>query len=182
VNDVSFRIMLIAKLIWDLQASIADVETAFLHGDLQEEIYMSISEGMNQDSNTFLLLRKTIYGLVQSAREFYNKLLSTLKSMGFLKNKSDPCLLSKCVDDSVVMIGIYVNYCLILGKEELTQEVIEGLKVSGFTLKIESSLKDYLSCCVIEDSDSKSILILQPHLINNLEAKFGHEVCNKRVY
>jgi hypothetical protein len=49
-------------------------------------------------------------------------------------------------------------------------------------LKVESSLKDYLSCQVIEDLESKSILILQPHLINNLEAKFGQEVCNKRVY
>jgi hypothetical protein len=36
VNAVSFRIMIIAKLIWDLQASIVDVETAFLHGDLQD--------------------------------------------------------------------------------------------------------------------------------------------------
>jgi hypothetical protein len=34
VNDVSFRIILSAKLLWDLQASIVDVETAFLHGDL----------------------------------------------------------------------------------------------------------------------------------------------------
>jgi hypothetical protein len=37
INDVSFRIMLIAKLIWNLEASIVDVETAFLHGELQEE-------------------------------------------------------------------------------------------------------------------------------------------------
>jgi hypothetical protein len=49
-------------------------------------------------------------------------------------------------------------------------------------LKVESSLKDYLSCLVMEDLESKSILSLQPHLINNLEAKFGQEVCNKRVY
>jgi hypothetical protein len=49
-------------------------------------------------------------------------------------------------------------------------------------LKVESSLKDYLSCYVIEDLESKSILILQPHLINNLKAKFGRQVCNKRVY
>jgi hypothetical protein len=49
-------------------------------------------------------------------------------------------------------------------------------------LKIERSLKDYLTCHVIEDPNLKSILILQPHLINNLEAKFGNEVCNKRVY
>jgi hypothetical protein len=95
VNYVSFIIILSAKLLWDLQVSIVDVETAFLHGDLQEEIYMNVPKGMNQDDNTCLLLKKTIYGLVQSAREFYNKLLSTLKSMGFTENKSDPCLLSR---------------------------------------------------------------------------------------
>jgi hypothetical protein len=68
-----------------------DVETAFLHGDLQEEI----PKGMSQDDNTCLLLKKTIYSLVQSAREFYNNLLSTLMSMGFTENKSDPCLLTR---------------------------------------------------------------------------------------
>jgi hypothetical protein len=78
VNDVSFRIILSDKLLWDLQAIIVDVGKAFLHGDLQEEIYMNVPKGMNQDDNTCLLLKKTIYGLVQSAREFYNKLLSTL--------------------------------------------------------------------------------------------------------
>jgi hypothetical protein len=182
VNDVSFRIILSAKLLWDLQASIVDVETAFLHGDLQEEIYMNVSKGMSQDDNTCLLLKKTIYGLVQSAREFYNKLLSTLKSMGFTENKSDPCLLSRWINRKVIMIGIYVDNCLVVGKEDQIQEVIQGLKASGFNLKVESSLKDYLSCRVIEDLESKSILILQSHLINNLEAKFGQEVCNKRVY
>jgi Reverse transcriptase (RNA-dependent DNA polymerase) len=60
VNDVSFRIMLIAKLIWNLQAIIVDVETAFLHGDLKEEIYMNVPEGLQHDSNSCLLLKKTI--------------------------------------------------------------------------------------------------------------------------
>jgi hypothetical protein len=68
VNDVSFRIILSAKLLWDLQASILDVETAFQHGDLQEEIYMNVPKGTNQDDITCLLLKKTIYGLLQSAR------------------------------------------------------------------------------------------------------------------
>jgi hypothetical protein len=179
---VSFRIILTAKLLWDLQARIVDVETAFLHGNLQEEIYMNVPKGLSQDDNTCLLSKKTIYGLVQSAREFYNKLLSTLKSMGFTENKSDPCLLSRWINGKVIMIGIYVDECLVVGKEEKIQEVIQGLKASGFNLKVESSLKDYLSCQVIEDLESKSILILQPHLINNLESKFGQEVCNKRVY
>jgi hypothetical protein len=143
---------------------------------------MNVPKGMSQDDNTCLLLNKTIYGLVQSAREFYNKLLSTLKSMGFTENKPDPCLLSRWINVKVIMIGIYIDECLVVGKDNQIQEVIQGLKASGFILKVESSLKDYLSCRVIEDLESKSILILQPHLINNLEAKFGKEVCNKRVY
>jgi hypothetical protein len=106
VNDVSFRIILSAKLLWDLQASIVDVEIAFLHGDLQEEIYMNAPKGMSQDDNTCLLLKKTIYGLVQSAREFYNKLLSILKSIGFTENKSDPCLLSRWINGKVIIIGM----------------------------------------------------------------------------
>jgi hypothetical protein len=94
-----------------------DVETAFLHGNLQEEIYMNVPKGMSQDDNTCLLLNKTIYGLVQSAREFNNKLLSTLKSMGFTVNKSDPCLLTRWINGKVIKIGIYVDDFLFVGKE-----------------------------------------------------------------
>jgi Reverse transcriptase (RNA-dependent DNA polymerase) len=95
INNVSFRIILVSKLIWDLQASIIDVETAFLHGELQEEIYMNVPEGLGTDPNYCLKLKKTIYSLVQSAREFYKKLILVLKSIGFKGKKSDPCLLSK---------------------------------------------------------------------------------------
>jgi hypothetical protein len=79
---------------------------------------MNVPKGMSQDDNTCLLLKKTIYGLLQSARDFYNKLLSTLKSMGFTENKSDPCLLSRWINGKVIMIGIYVNDCLVVGKED----------------------------------------------------------------
>jgi hypothetical protein len=50
INNPSFRSMLIAKIIWNLEASTVDVETAFLHGDLKGEIYMNIPEGMSYDS------------------------------------------------------------------------------------------------------------------------------------
>jgi hypothetical protein len=116
VNDVNFRIILTAKLLWDLQASIVDVETAFLHGNLQEEIYMNVPKSISQDDNNCLLLKKTIYGVVQSEREFYNKLLSTLKSMGFTENKSEPCSLTRRINGKVIIIGIYVDDCLVVGK------------------------------------------------------------------
>jgi hypothetical protein len=40
INDVCFRIMIIFQMVWNLKAKIIDVETAFLHGDFEEEIFM----------------------------------------------------------------------------------------------------------------------------------------------
>jgi Reverse transcriptase (RNA-dependent DNA polymerase) len=57
------------------------VETAFLHGDLSTEIYMSIPEGMNEDYDHCLQLEKTIYGLVQSARKNLLKVNSSAKGI-----------------------------------------------------------------------------------------------------
>jgi len=67
VNDVAWRILLIVKLVWKLSAIIIDVDTAFLYGDLDEEIYMQMPEGMMGFSDKVLLLLKSLYGLVQAA-------------------------------------------------------------------------------------------------------------------
>jgi hypothetical protein len=42
LKDVSFRIMLIAKLVWNLTSTVVDIETDFLHSNLDEEIYMEV--------------------------------------------------------------------------------------------------------------------------------------------
>jgi hypothetical protein len=74
LNDVSFRIILIAKIVWNMTCSVVDLETAFLHGDLDEEIYMEVPKGLEIEHNKKLMLIKTIYGLVQSARKFMRNL------------------------------------------------------------------------------------------------------------
>jgi hypothetical protein len=108
--------------------------------------------------------------------------MATLKSIGFKGNKSYPCLLLKWTQDGFIMIGIYVDDCLMIGKRDKIDELIVDLKTSGCNLKVENNLTDYLSCQLIENAELKEILILQPHLINNLEAKFGDEVKSRRVY
>jgi Reverse transcriptase (RNA-dependent DNA polymerase) len=90
INDVSFCVILIITLTRGLQATIIDVETSFLHGNLQEEIYMNNPDGLDSNSNECLKLEKTIYGHVQSAREFYKTLIEVLKRVGFVENKFDP--------------------------------------------------------------------------------------------
>ena len=63
INDVSWRILIISMLVWKLDAKIIDVLTAFLYGDLEEEIYMKCPEVHKEDEA--LLLIHLIYGLVQ---------------------------------------------------------------------------------------------------------------------
>jgi hypothetical protein len=63
LNDVSFRIMLIVKLVWEMTSTVVDIETAFLHGDLDEEVYMEVPKGLEIEHNKKLMLKKTIYGL-----------------------------------------------------------------------------------------------------------------------
>jgi hypothetical protein len=61
------------------------VETTFLHGELEkgQEIYMDCPEGIPHEEDECMLSQKTIYGLVQSTRQFFKKLVACMKTMGF---------------------------------------------------------------------------------------------------
>jgi hypothetical protein len=72
---------------------------------------MEVSKGLEIKDNKKLTLRKAIYGLVQSARKFYEKLINVLKVIVFYGSKSDPCLWAMCDEkvNNMIIIGIYVN-------------------------------------------------------------------------
>ena len=91
-------------------------------------------------------------------------------------------MFSKKNKNGIMMIGIYVNDCLVLGQEGEVNQLISDLNSKGFSLKVERDLKDYLSCRVIENVEKREILIVQPHLINKIIDKFSNAVSNKRVY
>jgi hypothetical protein len=60
--------------------------------------------------------------------------------------------------------------------EESIEEVIHELKGHNFGKKVEDNLSDYLSCKIVQERDTVKGWIMQPHLIDNLEKKFGEEV------
>jgi Reverse transcriptase (RNA-dependent DNA polymerase) len=62
INDVTFRILLVMMLTWNLKAKVVDIETVFLHRDLKETVYIEIPNGMNVNNDECLILNKTIYG------------------------------------------------------------------------------------------------------------------------
>jgi hypothetical protein len=54
---------------------------------------MECPDGLEQKAEECLLLLKAIYGLVQSARQFFKKFVSILKKIGFVPSDADPCLM-----------------------------------------------------------------------------------------
>ena len=67
---------------WD--ADIVDIKTAFLYGDLDDEIYTKVPKGLAEnletefDNDACLLLVQSMYGLVQAARQYYNKFIDVV--------------------------------------------------------------------------------------------------------
>src|SRR6056300_736434 len=183
VNDVTYRIMMVCMLIFHLKGVLVDVETAFLHGELEgNDIYMECPKGMVHMEDECLQLMKTIYGLVQSARQFYKKLKVKLLKLGFEEGIVDPCLMVRKNKLGIVMIAIYVDDCLMIGKQEAIDDAIAGLEKSRFKLKIENELTDYLSCNIIFNKSKTKAWVGQPHLLKNLREKFGERVKKLQMY
>ena len=75
---------MIAAIVWKLDIKVIDIETAFLHGDLDGmEVYMDCPQGLEgAQPDECLLLQKTIYGLVQSARQNWEEVHRSTKENG----------------------------------------------------------------------------------------------------
>ena len=69
-----------------------DVDTAFLNSVLHEEIYMAQPVGFEDGSTRVCRLLKSVYGLKQASREWYNTLTEFLLSFGLQRSRIDPCL------------------------------------------------------------------------------------------
>ena len=77
-------------LIWNLDFCLIDVVTAFLHGNLYEEIYMECPPGLVHQHDEVLLLLKALYGLVQAARQVFFKFKNVLNEIGFVQSNVNP--------------------------------------------------------------------------------------------
>ena len=97
-----------------------DVKTTFLNGMIEEEVYIERPQGFEvEDRWTHICkLKKALYGLKQALRAWYGRIDSFLTSMGFAKNKVDPNLYYKVVEDEPVILLLYVDDLFLLGNEK----------------------------------------------------------------
>ena len=97
-----------------------DIKTAFLYGDLQETIFMKQPQGFKRhgQENLVCCLKKSLYGLKQSARAWNQRLDGVLCKLGFKAAKSDPCLYTKTINNKLMYISIYVDDIIIAFDDE----------------------------------------------------------------
>ena len=85
----SFRIIIALVAHYDLELHHMDVKTAFLNGNLDENVYMAQPKGFVVEGKERMgcRLKKSIYGLKQASRQWYLKFNSTIGKFGFKKNR-----------------------------------------------------------------------------------------------
>jgi len=170
------------KLVWKLDAILIDIDTAFLYGNLKEEIYMDLLEGMTSFDDKCLLLLKALYGLIQAARQWYKKFTTILKKIGFEGRTADPCLFVKQTTKGIIMISVYVNDNFCMGHKAALEEFIADLKKNGLLVKVTLQMTNYLSFNLAFSEDGSTAWIRQPHLIQKLKEHFGDFVKNLQSY
>ena len=100
-----------------------DVKSAFLYGILKEEIYMELPEGYREPGKV-ARLKNCIYGLKQSAREWYECLTTSLQNKGFQPTNFDPCIFIHHTEQ--VFLSVYVDDIMIFGA---ATEFVKELKL-----------------------------------------------------
>lgn len=119
VKMSSIRTMLSLAATLNLEVEQMDVKTAFLHGDLEEEIYMKQPDGflVKGKEDYVCRLRKSLYGLKQAPHQWYKKFESVMCEQGYKKTTSDHYVFVKeFADDDFIILLLYVDDMLIVGK------------------------------------------------------------------
>jgi hypothetical protein len=121
VKHSSIHALLGIVVMHDLELEQLDVKTDLLHGDLEVENYVDQSEGfiVPGKENFVCKLKKSLYDLKQSPRQWYKKFDSFMVANGFKRSLYDSCVYIKFVDGSPIYLMLYVDDMLIAAKSKI---------------------------------------------------------------
>ena len=152
-----------------------DVSTAFLYGDLEEDIYMIQPEGCDDGSGRVCHLKRSLCGLKQAPRCWNKKFNDFLTKEGFKSSFADPCLYIRNRNGRKLILVLYVDDGLIASSnKEDVEQFITDLKKS-FQISC-SEAKFYLGLEIAQEKDG--IKITQKGYIEKILKKFNMENAN----
>ena len=131
---------------------------------------MQMPQGCSDLSGKIVLLNKSLYGLKQATRSWFDLLVSTLKSIGFEQCKSEPCVLRLFDSKSKkvrMILAVHVDDMVVAGNSKDCKWLHERL-CKVFPVNNLGPLTWYTGCAFERSSDSKSIKIVQTAFIDKI--------------
>ncbi|UYV69112.1 hypothetical protein LAZ67_6002474, partial [Cordylochernes scorpioides] len=154
-----------------------DVKAAYLNGNIENTIFMEQPAGFVQDRNKVCKLNKSIYGLPQSGRSWYEKFSQVLHDCGLEKLKSDPCLFKWKNEDKYFYVGIYVDdFITVSDSEDTSNRFINKLR-HHLEIKDVTCKGMFLGIKIIQDKEG--ISLQQSHYVQQILQKYGMENCKE---
>ena len=146
-----------------------DVKTAFLNGELDEEIYMEQPDGfvLKGQERKVCKLKKSLYGLKQSPKQWHEKFETTLTSVGFVANEADKCVYYRQGGGEGVVLCLYVDDILIFWT---SLKVIEEVKIflsHCFEMKDLGEADVILNIKLLRD-ENNGITLVQSHCFSEI--------------
>jgi hypothetical protein len=159
-----------------------DVKTAFLNGDLQENVYMTQPEGFVVEGKEHMgcKLKKSIYGLKQASRQWYLKFDEVIKIFGFIENQVDNCIYVKIKGSMFIILVLYVDDILLECNDKNLLHETKGFLSSNFDMK-DLGDASYVLGIEIHRDRTKSVLGLsQRAYIEKMLKRYNMHNCSSQ--
>jgi hypothetical protein len=175
LNTVRVLLSLAANLDWPLHQ--LDVKNAFLHGDLDEEVYMDIPPGCTGSAETKIVckLERALYGLKQSPRAWFGRFSSAMRKYGYHQSNSDHTLFLKHRQSKVTALIVYVDDMIITGDDAEEISRLQEQLSTEFEMKNLEGLKYFLGIEVARSKDG--IFLSQRKYVLDLLTEAGLLEC-----
>lgn len=159
-----------------------DVKTAYLHAPIDEEIFLEQPEGFENMSETgeklVCRLKKSLYGLKQSGRNWYKLLNDHLEQDDFLRNLSDHCVYRKQIENDTIIVIIWVDYLIIAASNNDVLDTFKETMKSKFNMKDLGKISYFLGIHFEQYGDE--IKMNQKKYILKMLERFGKSECKPR--
>ena len=173
IKPTTIRLILSVALSHNWSLKQLDVNNVFLHGQLNEQVFMHQLAGFIDQSHPHHVcsLQKSIYGLKQEPRAWYTALRSSLLALGFFNSQSDSSLFIYAQDGILLYVLVYVDDLILTGNNNsFLQHVVNSLGAT-FSLKELSDLHYFLGVEVIPVQ--QGLFLLQNRYIHDLLSRLN---------
>ena len=170
----SVRVLLAIAAFFDYEIWQMDVKTAFLNGNIEEELYMIQPEGFvdPKDAGKVCKLQRSIYGLKQASRSWNIRFDDVIKGFGFVQNYKEACVYKKVSGSSVAFLVLYVDDILLIGNDVELLNSIKGYLNKSFSMKDLGEAAYILGIKIYRDRSRRLIGLSQSTYLDKVLKKF----------